>query len=215
MEVINKLSYSRLSTFSCKLVASMRDSQKPVERQADNIFGPGQSIKENIHFRNTPLFTLFDRNPQLQNSFYGSWRSWGTSILSWLGLQLILTIYGNSLHTTFLFSGKLSLWKSPQEKAVLFNIGLRIFPLANMGFSILRGGLSVKTVIPDNSEIITACKRGDISTVQRLFRSRRSSPYDVTESNCGPLRVGIAHLPLLKYLLTQYLPGSSLSRAGP
>ncbi|VTT63607.1 unnamed protein product [Fusarium fujikuroi] len=196
----------RLSTFSCKLVASMRDSQKPVERQADNIFGPGPSIKENIHFRNTALFTLFDRNPQLQNSFYGSWRSWDTSILSWLGLQLILTMYGNSLHTTFLFSGKLSLWKSPQEKVVLFNIGLRIFPLAHMGFSILRGGLSVKTVIPDDSEIITACKRGDIYTVQRLFISRRSSPYDFETS---PLEWAFRtrHIEIARFFLTQ---GASL-----
>ncbi|KAI3577524.1 ankyrin repeat-containing domain protein [Fusarium oxysporum f. sp. albedinis] len=71
-----------------------------------------------------------------------------------------------------------------------------------MGFSILRGGLLVKTVIPDDSEIITACKRGDISTVQRLFMSRRSSPYDVTESNCGPLRFAIesGSLELVKLL---------------
>ncbi|KAH8714421.1 hypothetical protein BGZ61DRAFT_211444 [Ilyonectria robusta] len=58
-----------------------------------------------------------------------------------------------------------------------------------MGFSILGGGFSVKTIVPETSELMMASQRGDVSAVRALFVSQRASPYDVTPSNCGPLRV--------------------------
>ncbi|KAH6977216.1 ankyrin repeat-containing domain protein [Ilyonectria sp. MPI-CAGE-AT-0026] len=47
-----------------------------------------------------------------------------------------------------------------------------------------------------------ASQRGDVSAVRALFVSQRASPYDVTPSNCGPLRFAIesGSLELVQFL---------------
>lgn len=150
----------------------------------------GEKEPEFLYYKRT-LVSLLDRNPQAWHTFFGSWRSSNHSLLTWFGLHFILTCYGSSLHTTYFFSGKLGPWEWLGLRVVCFNLGLRIFPLTNMGFSILQGGLSMRRVIPETSEVVVACQRGDLLAVQALFASRKASPYDVTRSNCGPLRVSL------------------------
>ncbi|KAF5024593.1 hypothetical protein F66182_3356 [Fusarium sp. NRRL 66182] len=137
------------------------------------------------------LSSLFNRNPQAWNKFYGSWRSSETSLLGWLGIQILLTTCGNALHRTWFFSCKLDLGNMSMAKALYFNLGLRMFPLVNFGFSILQGGLLVKNVVPETSELMTACRQGDTLAINALFSSRKATPYDVTPSNSGPLRYAI------------------------
>lgn len=111
--------------------------------------------------------------------------------LSWLGLRIILTFYGSPLNTTYIFSGKLGPWKLLGMRAIYLNLGLRVFPLSSPGFTILGGGLSLRKIVPETSELMVACRSGDTQTVKALFTSRRASPYDVTPENSGPMRVSI------------------------
>lgn len=191
-ELIDFVAYwhSRLSFYSWKIAAALRDGQKLNSLpQIDESMT--QNKRSGVEFSLPPrtLTSLFDRNPQAWNKHYNSWRSLKNPLLVWLGLQVLLTQYGNSLHTTYFLSGKFGLWERLGARAVHFNLGLRVFPLTHLGFTILGGGLSVKRIVPETSELMMACQRGDVSTVRELFASQRASPYDVTASNCGPLRV--------------------------
>lgn len=140
----------------------------------------------------TGLDSLLNRNPQAWNKLLGSWRSFDHPWLVWLGLQVIFTCYGNSLHTSYFFSGKIGLWELFGLRAICFNLGLRTFPLGSLGFSILGATLSLRNVVPETSEIMIACQNGDVRAVRDLFLSRRATPYDVTPENSGVMRVSIS-----------------------
>lgn len=54
---------------------------------------------------------------------------------------------------------------------------------------ISHGLLSIKPLVPIESEILVACSRGDLPTVQRLFRERKASCNDITSCGRTPLMV--------------------------
>lgn len=54
----------------------------------------------------------------------------------------------------------------------------------------------VKNLVPESSEIMDACKRGDTSTVWSLFQAGKASVNDVTLEDRSPLCVSIILLPL-------------------
>lgn len=53
--------------------------------------------------------------------------------------------------------------------------------------------ITVKNLVPRDSAIITACKRGDLSTVWELLETKRASVDDITEDNFPPIRVSKLH----------------------
>ena len=96
-----------------------------------------------------------------------------------------------------------SLWN---EESNTFSLSLRTkLPFINQAFaadfairqssqswsnmSLLSGSLGWKNVVPENADIMTACKRGDLREVHNLFVNKLASPHDMTLSNSTPLRV--------------------------
>jgi hypothetical protein len=50
-------------------------------------------------------------------------------------------------------------------------------------------GMQIKNLVPDDSDIMVACERGDISTVWDLFQGGKASINDITLDNRTPLLV--------------------------
>ncbi|KUJ13905.1 ankyrin [Mollisia scopiformis] len=65
-------------------------------------------------------------------------------------------------------------------------------------------GLTVKNIIPEDSEIVMACKRGDQSTVWDLLHRGKASVHDITYGNDTPMRWAIesGSLELVSLLIT-------------
>lgn len=183
------------------MAASIRSKSVVPLLNADNAI---QNEHSELGKREASLSSLLNRNPQAWNILFGSWRSLDHSWLAELGLQLILTCYGNSLHTSYFVSGKIGPWRRFGLRAICFDLGLRVFPLAIPGFSILGASLSLRNVVPESSEIILACQNGDTHAVRELFLSRRASPYDVTPENSTVMRVSRSHSTVRFALLLIY-----------
>lgn len=45
--------------------------------------------------------------------------------------------------------------------------------------------------VPENAEIVVACRRGNVDLARRLFQSNRASIYDVTPQNDNLLCVSV------------------------
>jgi hypothetical protein len=65
-----------------------------------------------------------------------------------------------------------------------------IFP----NISLLGGGLTFSNVVPGDSEIVTACKAGDLLTVRDLFLQKKAAPSDMSEGDRTLLYVSRAPL---------------------
>ena len=68
------------------------------------------------------------------------------------------------------------------------------FPLYGSISPLDQGGIAVRNLVPENSEIMTACLKGDLFRVQELFRVSKARPDDVTTNNSTPLRVSAAYI---------------------
>ena len=97
----------------------------------------------------------------------------------------------NSYYTTY----SISMW-SQLPLSGLFgrhrfaaSFSLRLFPLCGTLSVINDGFLGIRRIVPDDGDIVTACTKGDLFTVQELFRAGKARPDDVTTSNSTPLRV--------------------------
>jgi hypothetical protein len=89
-----------------------------------------------------------------------------------------------------------------------FCVDLKLFrtSLFSISLSATGSGLKIKNIVPESSQIMTACKRGDTSTVWSLFQAGKASVNDITPENCSPLRVSIhvvqySHLALTRFSL--------------
>lgn len=154
-------------------VASIRES---VERTS----------KQGKPQKNIVLKGLVTRNPHDGITFWKSLVYLENSWRCFLGIEAVLSIYGNDYQTTYDFSSRqslLGLW--------LLSLELRVrrFPLAGLGLSFVAGGLTVKNVVPETSLIMTACRNGEVGVVKNLFETRQASPNDITPINSTPLRV--------------------------
>ncbi len=68
---------------------------------------------------------------------------------------------------------------------LLFQNGLPSFPKLR---------LRPQTIVPRDSEIISACEKGDITRIQGLFQTRQAYPNDRTTDDLTVLRVGLQAL---------------------
>jgi len=138
---------------------------------------------------NIVLNGLVTRDPHDKNQFWKSMAFLEQSWLSFLGIEAVLSMYGNDYQTTYNFSGRCR-FQLLGLRLICLDLRLRRFPIAGLGLSFVSGGFSVKNVVPEDSKIMAACKMGDIVSVKELFRTRQASPNDVTPKNSTPLRVG-------------------------
>jgi hypothetical protein len=70
------------------------------------------------------------------------------------------------------------------------NLAFRRFALASSTFSLLpQTKLSVGALVKEDSQIMLACKGGDLQTVQLLFQTHQARPDDVTPNNLTPMKV--------------------------
>ena len=138
---------------------------------------------------NIVLNGLLTRDPHDRNRFWKAMVFLEQSWLRFLGIEAVLAIYGNDYQTTIDFSGRYR-FQLLGLRLICFDLSVRRFPIAGLGLSFVYGGFSVKNVVPEDSEIMAACKTGDIVSVKELFRTRLASPNDVTPENSSPLRVG-------------------------
>ena len=75
------------------------------------------------------------------------------------------------------------------RRAVTAHILLKWFESSPPSCQLVRGLLSVKYVVPDESRIMTACAKGDVPTVQYLLSSGKGSAHDMTRTGRTPLLV--------------------------
>lgn len=64
--------------------------------------------------------------------------------------------------------------------------GSKVFFVHWMGFSHGIGmslNIRVQNIVPSDSEIVVACKKGNVLAVRELLKSRRASPNDMAETN--------------------------------
>ena len=172
-------------------VASIRESVESIAQQ--------RRPQENV-----VLSSLITRAPHDGISFWNSMVFLEKSWVRFLGIEAVLSIYGNDYQTTYDFSARQSFLGL---KLLCLDLRLRRFPLAGLGLSFGGGGLTVKNVVPEDSIIMTAAKRGDMITVRELFQTGQASPNDVTPQNSNPLRVSpLQSLSFHKYVahLCQY-----------
>jgi hypothetical protein len=96
-----------------------------------------------------------------------------------------------------------------------FCVDLKLFrtSLFSMSLSAAGSGLKVKNIVPESSQIMTACKRGDTSTVWSLFQAGKASVNDITPENYSPLCVSTRVVPLAHLNLTRF--SSQLKKAAP
>lgn len=140
---------------------------------------------------NLVLNGLATRDPHDKNKFWKSLVFLEKSWLYFLGIEAVLSMYGNDYQTTYNFSWRCRLHRLLGLKLVSLDLRLRRFPIAGLGLSFIAGGLSVKNIVPEDSTIMTACKKGDVLSVRELFRTGQASPNDVTPQNSSPLRYAI------------------------
>jgi hypothetical protein len=71
-----------------------------------------------------------------------------------------------------------------------FCLDLKLFrtSIFSVSLSGIDSRVKVKNIVPVSSQIMTACKRGDTSTVWSLFQAAKASVNDITPENCSPLR---------------------------
>lgn len=167
-------------------VAAIRESVESIAKQG--------KPQENV-----VLNGLVTRAPHDGISFWQSLVFLEKSWIRFLGIEAVLSIYGNDYQTTYDFSARQSFLGL---KMLCLDLRLRRFPLAGLGLSFGGGGFTVKNVVHEDSQIMRACKMGDVITARELFRTGQASPYDVTPENSNPLRVSRQRCHLSTRLLT-------------
>jgi hypothetical protein len=92
----------------------------------------------------------------------------------------------------------LLLFKALCAELKLFRTSIFSISLSTIGCS-----LKVKNVVPESSQIMTACRRGDVSTVWSLFQAGTASVNDITSENYSPLLVSYGVLEFTTLNLTR------------
>lgn len=92
----------------------------------------------------------------------------------------------------------LLLFKALSAELKLFRTSTFSISLSTIGCS-----LKVKNIVPESSEIMMACRRGDVSTVWGLFQARTASVNDITSENYSPSLVNYEVLEFTTLNLTR------------
>jgi hypothetical protein len=72
-------------------------------------------------------------------------------------------------------------WPSyPNKMAVVLSFSIRRLLGLLPNVSVLGGGLNFVNMVPEDSEIVIACDKGDTLAVRDLFRQKKAAPNDMT-----------------------------------
>jgi hypothetical protein len=98
-------------------------------------------------------------------------RSISDNFLSrFFGISATFSSSWNEEHTVYALS-----WRSRLllHAALVADVAVRIHTAAWLSFSFLRsGGIGLKYIVPEASDIMVACSKGDTERIDELFRSR-------------------------------------------
>ncbi|KAL1593761.1 hypothetical protein SLS60_010493 [Paraconiothyrium brasiliense] len=180
-----------------------------IDLRRDNVTFGTQILDE----RKTQRMQTVSRRPEPKESFLSAeetaiksatvFRHNYTFILAdfWskvFGSEVELTTSNNEYQRAYDIYAKLPLPAFTGRKAFLVTLSMR----RAWGFwpnvSLLGGGLNFVNIIPMESEIVAACRRGDIVAVRTLFSARKAAPNDMT-SESGTL-IYVRHSIVLKTL---------------
>lgn len=103
-----------------------------------------------------------------------------------MGVQAARSWYGNEYRKT---SNLLAKYRMVGFALLCAALKTCRFPVLSLGLKPLADGISLKNIIHEDSEIMTACKHGDLKIVRQLSESRQASLNNVTPLNSPPLRV--------------------------
>jgi hypothetical protein len=81
-------------------------------------------------------------------------------------------------------------------KALCLDLRIRRISLLTLKIFPVGYGIQIKNVVPDNSDIMSACRRGDTSAVWDLLHAGKARLNDITPNNFTPLRVRECDRPL-------------------
>ncbi|OTB16373.1 hypothetical protein K445DRAFT_22008 [Daldinia sp. EC12] len=101
---------------------------------------------------------------------------------------------------TLSFSARCRFPRSNQLLMLEFVFYVLLRPFRAHGIRFNLGSLNV---VPDEAEIVIACRKGDVDLVRSLFQERKGSIYDVTSKNLSLLYMAIesGSVSLVKFLL--------------
>lgn len=81
-------------------------------------------------------------------------------------------------------------WRMPRSQFVFIRLSI---PWSTIDIPDLR--INVQRIVPEDSGIFTACKRGDVIGVKDLLESRAGSLHDITTENETLLTVSLSKCP--------------------
>ena len=143
-----------------------------------------REIKDDILLTQTKrLVPSKEAHSSWTNFIFGA--KWGVSGIT--KLEGLLSSFEDSKHLNYRIS--LILYALFCLKAVCIDLTLRQNPLFPIGVSFVGARFVVKNVVSQDSEIMSACKKGDVFAVWNLFHSRKASVNDITPENRPPLQV--------------------------
>lgn len=115
------------------------------------------------------------------------------------GIDYCISKFANTQQTNMNISFR-SWWPNFLRSQIV-SLDYRLYHFARCGIfnlSYLGGeGLIIKNVIPEDSEIILACKSGNVLAVQELLIEQKANPTDVTPANFTPLKVCLSSDPIM------------------
>lgn len=109
------------------------------------------------------------------------------SLGSYMGIDVVVASAYNSNMSACRIFFKVPLPGFFARQTLWLDLSLASFH--SWSFAIERAICGVSNIIPSDSEVVEACRRGDLSCVQKLFNSKRAGPNDYTPDGRPILRV--------------------------
>lgn len=106
-----------------------------------------------------------------------------------LKTELFFIQSGNEFQNAYELYARLPFFWFWGQKALILSTSLRKMRTSWPNFQILNGSLNFCNLVPMESDIVRACRRGDVIAVRDLFREHKTSPNDMSVDDKGLLWV--------------------------
>ncbi|KAK2756411.1 hypothetical protein FQN54_005303 [Arachnomyces sp. PD_36] len=152
----------------------------------------GNPVKDIVPQSTSATHTVIGDSVRLhQNSWFDA-----------LGLACTIWPYWDENKTTYLIWLKYQFPKFFGNRVFVTQLTVRRY-FYELGLRFPRASMTVRNVLPPDSAIFTACSRGDVDAVRKLFTTRTATPHDMTADDLTPLFFAIrsGSYDTVKYLL--------------
>ena len=115
---------------------------------------------------------------------------------SWLkmfGFRGVVARYKNGRDVVLLTSFSVGLFEPLLHKSLFVEVAVRPLQSCRTGFSLLWGQLSIRNIVPYNSEAMTACRHGDLIKLRNQIENGLTMPNDTTKSGQTMLQVCVPY----------------------